>query len=77
MTTDAGQVTDGDITIDSNHETVDQIQSAFADDPPAADSEASAPIAVAPVEKPTEKRRNRSDSASEAVSSAVGKQRAA
>ena len=29
MTTDAGQVTDGDITIDSNHETVDQIQSAF------------------------------------------------
>jgi hypothetical protein len=34
MNTDAGQVTDGDITIDSNHETAEQIQTAFADDPP-------------------------------------------
>ena len=31
MNTDAGQVTQDDITIDSNHETVDQIELAFSD----------------------------------------------
>jgi len=77
MTTDAGQVTDGDITIDSNHETVDQIQSAFADDPIPESSQAAASADAVSVEKPVEKRRSRSESASEAVSSAVGKQRAA
>ena len=34
MNPDAGQVTDGDITIDSNHETTEQISIAFQDDPP-------------------------------------------
>ena len=39
MTTDAGQVTDGDITIDSNHETAEQISAAFeTDDTPVADA---------------------------------------
>ena len=77
MTTDAGQVTDGDITIDSNHETVDQIQSAFADDPIPESSQSAVSADAVSVEKPVEKRRSRSESASEAVSSAVGKQRAA
>lgn len=77
MTTDAGQVTDGDITIDSNHETVDQIQSAFADDPVPESPQAAVSADAGSVEKPVEKRRSRSESASEAVSSAVGKQRAA
>jgi len=72
MTTDAGQVTDGDITIDSNHETAEQISAAFdTDDAPVADA-APAESAV-----PVEKRQNRRESATEAVSSAVGKQRAA
>jgi hypothetical protein len=72
MTTDAGQVTDGDITIDSNHETAEQISAAFeTDDTPVANA--------APAESaaPVEKRQNRRESATEAVSSAVGKQRAA
>ena len=72
MTTDAGQVTDGDITIESNHETAEQISAAFeTDDTPVADA--------APAESaaPVEKRQNRRESATEAVSSAVGKQRAA
>ena len=34
MNKDAGQVTQDDITIESNHETVDQIQLAFADSTP-------------------------------------------
>lgn len=73
MTTDAGQVTDGDITIDSNHETAEQISAAFdADDAPVAEVDTPAePVA------PVEKRQNRRESATEAVSSAVGKQRAA
>ena len=77
MNTDAGNVTDGDITIDSNHETAEQIESAFDNDPipfPAGESE---PPPVTTAGKPVEKRRSRSESASEAVSSAVGKQRAA
>jgi len=72
MTTDAGQVTDGDITIDSNHETAEQISAAFeTDDTPVADAAPAEPAA------PVEKRQNRRESATEAVSSAVGKQRAA
>lgn len=73
MTTDAGQVTDGDITIDSNHETAEQISAAFdADDAPVAEVDTPAEPVV-----PVEKRQNRRESATEAVSSAVGKQRAA
>jgi len=72
MTTDAGQVTDGDITIDSNHETAEQISAAFdTDDAPVAETAPAEPVA------PVEKRQNRRESATEAVSSAVGKQRAA
>ena len=72
MQTDAGQVTDGDITIDSNHETAEQISAAFeTDDTPVADAAPAEPAA------PVEKRQNRRESATEAVSSAVGKQRAA
>ena len=87
MTPDAGTVTDGDITIESNHETVEQIQTALTgqETPPedtgflnrphfALEGE---PTNGAEPAKPVEKRRNRSVSASEAVSSAVGKQRAA
>ena len=49
MTTDAGQVTDGDITIDSNHETAEQISAAFdTDDAPVAESAPAEP--AAPVE---------------------------
>tara|TARA_R110000744_G_scaffold97517_1_gene188443 strand:+ start:959 stop:1870 length:912 start_codon:yes stop_codon:yes gene_type:complete len=77
MDTEAGQVTDGDITIDSNHETPEQIQAAFEDDPVASTD----PVAEVPVtlseDKPPEKKRSRSDSASKAVSSAVNKQRVA
>lgn len=72
MTTDAGQVTDGNITIDSNHETAEQISAAFdTDDAPVAETAPAEPVA------PVEKRQNRRESATEAVSSAVGKQRAA
>ena len=81
MNTDAGQVTDGDITIDSNHETAEQIQTAFADDPlpveagatddaPSVEASADVP-GVAPI-----KAKRRSDP-TEAVKSAVAKQREA
>ena len=85
MDTEAGQVTDGDITIDSNHETVEQIETAFQDDSPVSDApdavEAAAPVEpVAPVEgdetAPPKKRKRRSDP-TEAVKSAVAKQREA
>jgi len=81
MNTDAGQVTDGDITIDSNHETAEQIQTAFADDP--LPVEASATDEVPSVEAPADvpdvapiKAKRRSDP-TEAVKSAVAKQREA
>ena len=48
MNPDAGQVTDGDITIDSNHETVEQIESAFLGDTPENGEEAPAVAAAAP-----------------------------
>jgi hypothetical protein len=81
MNTDAGQVTDGDITIDSNHETAEQIQTAFADDPlpvkasatddaPSVEASADVPD-VAPI-----KAKRRSDP-TEAVKAAVAKQREA
>ena len=81
MNTDAGQVTDGDITIDSNHETAEQIQTAFADDP--LPVEASATDDAPPVEAPADvpdvapiKAKRRSDP-TEAVKAAVAKQREA
>jgi hypothetical protein len=86
MDTDAGQVTNGDITIDSNHETTEQIQLAFADDatdvpseveaasPEAVDT--AAPVDAAPVDAPPVKAKRRSDP-TEAVKSAVAKQREA
>jgi hypothetical protein len=91
MDTDAGQVTDGDITIDSNHETVDQIQLAFADDSTNVPSDAgeaspeaietAAPDDIAPAENepadaPVVKAKRRSNP-TEAVKSAVAKQREA
>ena len=91
MDTDAGQVTDGDITIDSNHETADQIQLAFADDATNApsDAEEASPEAIdtavpvdaaadvaAPDDAPPVKAKRRSDP-TEAVKSAVAKQREA
>jgi len=79
MDTEAGQVTDGDITIDSNHETVEQIETAFQDDPPVADAP-DAVEAVAPVEgdvPETPKKRKRRSDPTEAVKSAVAKQREA
>jgi hypothetical protein len=78
MDTEPGQVTDGDITIDSNHETVEQIETAFQDDPPPA-VDATAVEAVEAVEDtpaPVKKRSRRNDPA-EAVKSAVAKQREA
>ena len=82
MDTEAGQVTDGDITIDSNHETVEQIETAFQDDPPVADAPdaVEAVEAVAPVEgdvPETPKKRKRRSDPTEAVKSAVAKQREA
>ena len=82
MKTDAGQVTDGDITIDSNHETPDQIAIAFQDDPPttedtaavSADPVEAAPVAAEPAQPA--KRKRRSDP-TEAVKSAIAKQREA
>jgi transcription elongation GreA/GreB family factor len=52
MAPDAGIVEHGDITIDSNHETVDQIQLAFADeaDTPAVADTADAPGSAPPAE---------------------------
>ena len=82
MNTDAGQVTDGDITIDSNHETAEQIQTAFADDPLPVDAAAPEDVSAsntAPVDEPDVapvKAKRRSDP-TEAVKSAVAKQREA
>ena len=82
MNTDAGQVTDGDITIDSNHETAEQIQTAFADDPLPVDAAAPEDVSAsntAPVNEPDVapvKAKRRSDP-TEAVKSAVAKQREA
>jgi chemotaxis protein histidine kinase CheA len=83
MNTDAGQVTDGDITIDSNHETTEQIAIAFQDDP-LPSKEGDAVVAAAPVGDPASgepspeptKRKRRSDP-TEAVKSAIAKQREA
>ena len=97
MKTDAGQVTQGDITIDSNHETVDEIQLAFAEteltDPstpgtsegipasPSSDEEKQTSPPVSPGEEtpdPTSKSKsNRRSNPTEAVKSAVLKQREA
>ena len=82
MDTEAGQVTDGDITIDSNHETPDQIAIAFQDDPPPTEDTAAVsadPVDAAPVAEepaPPAKRKRRSDP-TEAVKSAIAKQREA
>ena len=91
MDTDAGQVTEGDITIDSNHETADQIQLAFVDDStnlPSGAEESSqedidtaapaevSPAEVSPADAPPVKAKRRSDP-TEAVKSAVAKQREA
>jgi chemotaxis protein histidine kinase CheA len=83
MNPEAGQVTDGDITIDSNHETPDQISIAFQDDPPPPSEDAPAVEAVEAVEAgdeavpaPAKKRTRRSDP-TEAVKSAIAKQREA
>ena len=46
MTTEPGTVTEGDITIDSNHESADQIAVAFQDDPPPPTEDAPAVEAV-------------------------------
>ena len=82
MDTEAGQVTDGDITIDSNHETVEQIETAFQDDSPVSDAPDApdAVEAVAAVEgdvPETPKKRKRRSDPTEAVKSAVAKQREA
>jgi len=93
MNPDAGQVTDGDITIDSNHETVEQIESAFLGDTPekttdapektadAPDVSASAPEAAEPVEatsdEPAPAKPKRRSNPTEAVKSAIAKQREA
>jgi hypothetical protein len=81
MNPDAGQVTDGDITIDSNHETTDQISVAFQDDPPPPSEDAPAVEAVEAVEAVDEavpappKKRTRRNDPGEAVKSAIAKQR--
>jgi len=82
MATDAGQVTDGDITIDSNHETTEQIAIAFQDDsPPSEGANAvspqtadAAPVAEEPITQAKPKRRS---NPTEAVKSAIAKQREA
>ena len=82
MATDAGQVTDGDITIDSNHETTEQIAIAFQDDsPPSEGANAvspqtadAAPVAEEPTTQAKPKRRS---NPTEAVKSAIAKQREA
>jgi len=76
MNTDAGQVTDGDITIDSNHETSEQISIAFQDDPPPPEDAPEAVEAVEAVPAPPKKRTRRNDP-TEAVKSAIAKQREA
>ena len=83
MNPDAGQVTDGDITIDSNHETTDQIAVAFQDDPPPPTEDALAVEAVEAVEAVDEavpappKKRTRRNDPGEAVKAAIAKQREA
>ena len=85
MNPDAGQVTDGDITIDSNHETPDQIAVAFQDDTPRAEDapavEASEPSEAAgesPEAAPAPpKKRTRRNDPGEAVKAAIAKQREA
>jgi hypothetical protein len=91
MNTDAGQVTQDDITIDSNHETVDQIELAFSDvdstdasDDLASASKAggetvddSAPTIDDPSEQAPKAKSNRRNNPTEAVKSAVSKQREA
>jgi|TARA_R110001583_G_scaffold24809_5_gene90362 hypothetical protein len=103
MNTDAGQVTKDDITIDSNHETVDQIQLAFADSTAVEESKDETPSSDTPVEtvaaqesqsespdsdesieakndlseKKSKNKGNRRNNPTEAVKSAVAKQREA
>jgi hypothetical protein len=83
MNPEAGQVTDGDITIDSNHETPDQISIAFQDDPPPPSEDAPAVEAVEAAEAGDEavpapaKKRTRRNDPTEAVKSAIAKQREA
>jgi len=86
MTTEPGTVTDGDITIDSNHESADQIAVAFQDDtpPPTEDAPAVEAVeAVEPVEAVDEtaptppKKRTRRNDPGEAVKAAIAKQREA
>jgi|TARA_R110000824_G_scaffold80036_3_gene201591 hypothetical protein len=93
MNTDSGQVTQGDITIDSNHETAGEIQLAFDDSINSpADTEGSSPSPdtgeeVAPQasqaesteeeSKESKSKANRRNNPTEAVKSAVAKQREA
>ena len=86
MATDAGQVTDGDITIDSNHETVEQIESAFLSDTPenaedtpavAASAPESAESVEAQSDEPAPAKPKRRSNPTEAVKSAIAKQREA
>ena len=85
MDTDAGQVTDGDITVESNHETVEQIQAALSDEAPAVaetapaddmQTDASSEGAPEAVEAAPVTPKRRSDP-TQAVKSAVAKQRQA
>ena len=85
MTTEPGQVTEGDITIDSNHESADQIAVAFQDDTPP-DEDAQAVEASEPSEAAGEspegaaappKKRTRRNDPTEAVKAAIAKQREA
>ncbi len=85
MTTEPGQVTEGDITIDSNHESEEQIAVAFQDDtPPAEDapaveaSESSEAASESPeVAAAPPKKRTRRNDPTEAVKAAIAKQREA
>ena len=85
MTTEPGQVTEGDITIDSNHESADQIAVAFQDDTPPAedvqaveDSEPSEAAGESPeVAAAPPKTRTRRNDPTEAVKAAIAKQREA
>ena len=80
MTTEPGQVTEGDITIDSNHESEEQIAVAFQDDtPPAEDapaveaSESSEAASESPeVAAAPPKKRTRRNAPPEAVTADVG-----
>jgi hypothetical protein len=93
MNTDAGQVTQDDITVDSNHETVDQIQLAFAESdtsdssteevPSSGSGEESRDTAALDstpentAEEKPKSKSNRRNNPTEAVKSAVSKQREA